>query len=118
SSKPRPVIVRFIGREKRLELLRIRRNKLKGSRISIHPDLTRPRSALLKVSQEKFKNRCMAWADFKGGIWREALGSEKKNVKKIELFSSRFSGIYSNNETENHFIIFFGITVACIQPFG
>lgn len=99
--KPRPIIVKFLQREQRLSVLRARKD-LKGKKISIHPDLTRPRAYLLKQQQDKLKKTANVWSDFNGRIWRDPIGNEKKNkaIKRVELFPSRFPGIYEADEVD------------------
>ena len=100
--KPRPIIVRFLRREDRLKALRSRKN-LKGSGISIHPDLTRPRAALFKQESTKLKEKNIkVWVDFSGRIFREPMGTEKRNtnLKRVELFPRKFPGIYGTDEVD------------------
>src|SRR5690606_10292505 len=52
NARARPVIVRFLRRDDRMEVIS-RRKKLKGTSVSIHVDLTRPRAHLLRSSQKK-----------------------------------------------------------------
>src|SRR5690606_16723040 len=49
--RPRPIIVKFVRREKRLEVLR-NRKKLAGTPVSIDVDLTKERARLLKRAKD------------------------------------------------------------------
>src|SRR5690606_24347555 len=46
--KPRPMIVKFLRREQRLQVLRSRKSLKGRANLAISPDLTRPRAFLLK----------------------------------------------------------------------
>jgi vacuolar-type H+-ATPase subunit I/STV1 len=100
ADKPRSIIVKFVRRDQRLAILRARR-KLRGSGVSIQPDLTRPRARVLNQAAEKFKDQASVWSDFNGRIWRSATKEElKKNKKttKYELLPESFPGIFAKDE--------------------
>src|SRR5690606_16581548 len=96
ASKPRPIIVKFLRREQRLQVLRAR-SSLKGKKnLAICPDLTRPRAYLLKQQQ---RNGTTAWSDFNGRIWREPNATEKRSkLKRVEIFPEKFPGIYADHQ--------------------
>ena len=54
--RPRPIIIKFVRREKRLEALR-NRKKLVGTSVAIDVDLTKERANFLRRAKERFGPR-------------------------------------------------------------
>jgi len=96
-SKPRPMIVKFLRREQRLQVLRSRKSLKGRANLAISPDLTRPRAFLLK----SLSANTTTWADFNGRIFREPNAAEKRQrLKKIEVFPEKFPAIFEQDQVD------------------
>jgi len=77
-SAPRPIIVNFVNRSVRNEVLK-KRSQLKGTGISIGVDLTKPRADLLRKLQTEHQRS--AWADFNGRIMLKRDPNQRRPVE-------------------------------------
>jgi hypothetical protein len=93
---PRAIIVAFANRSMRNRVLR-RRRHLKDTGISVSPDLTAPRAALLHDMQDKhgFRN---AWADFNGNIYYK---NGRDRVEAKPRVFKEFDWQFAENEDED-----------------
>lgn len=78
--KPRSILVNFTSNIKRHEIITAKKNKLKGSKIAIYEDLTKPRYELLQKAKKKYGNQC-AWSSG-GKIY--VLNNKSKQLIKSE----------------------------------